>query len=40
MIYPSCIYMVGEGVQEDEQKRLHLEEAAIAGHPSARFNLG
>ncbi len=35
------MYMVGEDVQEDEQKRVyHMEEAAIAGHPDARYNLG
>ena len=28
-------------VEKDETKRVyHLEEAAIAGHPHARFNLG
>jgi TPR repeat protein len=31
----------GNGVEKDEKKELHhLEEAAIAGHPVARHNLG
>jgi hypothetical protein len=31
----------GRGVEKDEKKRLsHLEEAAIGGHPIARYNLG
>eukprot|EP00984_Skeletonema_dohrnii_P008708 scaffold3248_cov77-Skeletonema_dohrnii-CCMP3373.AAC.2 len=37
----SLMYEKGEGVEEDEKKRTnHLEEAAIAGHPDARCNLG
>jgi TPR repeat protein len=37
----SVIYREGEGVEKDTKKELHhLEEAAIGGHPSARFNLG
>lgn len=36
----SVMYMVGE-VEKNEQKRVyHLEEAAIGGHPVARYNLG
>ena len=34
-------YYEGEGVEKDEEKEIyHLEEAAIGGHPDARFNLG
>ncbi len=37
----SVMYLVGDGVEKDEQKFFHhSEEAAIAGHPIARFNLG
>ncbi len=37
----SIMYRKGEGVEKDEKKRLyHLEESAIGGHPSARYNLG
>jgi hypothetical protein len=37
----SRLYERGEGVEKDEKKGLyHLEEAAIAGHPEARFRLG
>ena len=37
----SFLYHDGEGVEKDEQKFIHhSEEAAIAGHPIARFNLG
>ncbi len=37
----SCLYHEGEGVEKDIKKEVyHLEEAAIGGHPSARFNLG
>jgi len=37
----SVMYHGGIGVEKDEKKELHhLEEAAIAGHPSARHNLG
>jgi len=35
------MYEHGEGVEKDRGKEIHhLEEAAIGGHPSARFNLG
>jgi hypothetical protein len=34
-------YGWGEGVEKDKKKQLyHLEEAAIGGHPMARYNLG
>ncbi len=37
----SLIYAMGEGVEKDKKKQIyHLEEAAIGGHPWARFNLG
>jgi len=37
----SVLYREGEGVEKDTKKELfHLEEAAIAGHPRARFRLG
>jgi len=37
----SCMYRDGKGVEKDKKKQLHhLEEAAIAGHPDARHNLG
>jgi tetratricopeptide (TPR) repeat protein len=37
----SISYWVGEGVEKDKKKTFyHLEEAAIGGHPDARFNLG
>jgi tetratricopeptide (TPR) repeat protein len=37
----SCCYHLGHGVEKDEKKRVfHLEEAAIGGHPSARYSLG
>jgi TPR repeat protein len=37
----SVIYLEGEGVEKDEKKSIyHSEEAAIEGHPKARFNLG
>ncbi len=39
----SCLYHKGEGVERDPKKewyQYHLEEAAIGGHPDARFNLG
>ncbi len=37
----SNVYYNGEGVEKDPKKeRYHLEEAAIGGHPIARFNLG
>lgn len=35
------MYMSGEGVEKDIKKAVHhWEEAAIGGHPEARFNLG
>ena len=37
----SVLYHYGRGVEKDEKKELHhLSEAAISGHPRARFNLG
>jgi tetratricopeptide (TPR) repeat protein len=37
----SLMYQKGEGVEKDKKKEMHhLEEAAIGGHPSARYNLG
>ncbi len=37
----SLLYDEGNGVEKDEKKEVyHLEEAAIGGHPNARFNLG
>ena len=37
----SILYSEGQGVEKDEKKKIfHLEEAAIAGHPDARHNLG
>ncbi len=37
----SLMYLNGKGVEKDEKKLIHhSEEAAIAGHPLARFNLG
>ena len=37
----SLMYLKGKGVEKDEQKFFHhAEEAAIAGHPRARYNLG
>ena len=37
----SVMYHEGQGVKRDLKKRVyHLEEAAIGGHPDARFNLG
>ena len=37
----STLYRDGYGVEKDEKKRLyHLEQAAIGGHPIARFKLG
>jgi tetratricopeptide (TPR) repeat protein len=36
----SCLYDKGNGVEKDPKKELyHAEEAAIGGHPTARFNL-
>ena len=37
----SLLYQNGQGVEKDKKKELHhLTEAAIAGHPTARYNLG
>ncbi len=37
----SVMYHKGKGVGKDTKKKIyHLEEAAIGGHPDARFNLG
>jgi TPR repeat protein len=37
----SVLYAEGEGVEKDLKKEVyHLEEAAIGGHPTARYNLG
>ena len=37
----ACLYHDGQGVEKDESKMMyHWEEAAIAGHPDARYNLG
>jgi tetratricopeptide (TPR) repeat protein len=37
----SLMYRNGKGVEKDEKKEVyHLEEAAIAGHPLARHDLG
>ena len=37
----STMYRKGFGVEKDETKEVyHLEQAAIAGHPEARFKLG
>jgi tetratricopeptide (TPR) repeat protein len=37
----SIMYNKGEGVEKDKKKEVyHLEEAAVGGHPSARYNLG
>jgi TPR repeat protein len=34
-------YVLGHGVEKDENKGIfHLEEAAIGGHPNARYELG
>jgi TPR repeat protein len=39
--YLSLLYHNGEGVEKDRGKEIHhLEEAAIGGHPVARYNLG
>ena len=36
----SCLYNKGNGVEKDPKTELyHLEEAAMGGHPKARFNL-
>jgi TPR repeat protein len=37
----SGLYYNGHGVEKDTKKaKFHLEEAAIGGHPHARYNLG
>eukprot|EP00985_Skeletonema_marinoi_P012280 scaffold5896_cov119-Skeletonema_marinoi.AAC.3 len=37
----SCMYHNGQGVEKDREKGIHyMEEAAIGGHPAARYNLG
>jgi tetratricopeptide (TPR) repeat protein len=37
----SFMYHTGDGVEKDEKKAVyHAEEAAIGGHPKARFNIG
>jgi tetratricopeptide (TPR) repeat protein len=37
----SICYALGRGVEKDEKKEIfHWEEAAIGGHPNARYNLG
>eukprot|EP00577_Skeletonema_sp_RCC1716_P025193 CAMPEP_0113416722 /NCGR_PEP_ID=MMETSP0013_2-20120614/25268_1 /TAXON_ID=2843 ORGANISM="Skeletonema costatum, Strain 1716" /NCGR_SAMPLE_ID=MMETSP0013_2 /ASSEMBLY_ACC=CAM_ASM_000158 /LENGTH=182 /DNA_ID=CAMNT_0000303797 /DNA_START=24 /DNA_END=568 /DNA_ORIENTATION=+ /assembly_acc=CAM_ASM_000158 len=37
----SIFYFEGKGVEKDVKKELyHLEQAAIGGHPLARYNLG
>ena len=37
----SIMYREGDGIEKDKKKYLyHTEEAAIAGHPMARHNLG
>jgi tetratricopeptide (TPR) repeat protein len=37
----SVMYQLGVGVEKDKKKEMyHLEEAAIGGHPWARYNLG
>jgi tetratricopeptide (TPR) repeat protein len=37
----SVMYRLEEGVKKDMKKEVyHLEEAAIGGHPNARYNLG
>eukprot|EP00984_Skeletonema_dohrnii_P008945 scaffold3345_cov83-Skeletonema_dohrnii-CCMP3373.AAC.4 len=39
--YLSLMYWEGKGVEKDMKKVIyHAEEAAIAGHPEARYNLG
>ena len=40
-LYLARMYHKGLGVEEDEEKTLyHVEEAAIGGHPEARYALG
>ncbi len=37
----SMLYYKGEGVEKDTKKEVyHLEQAALAGHPRARYDLG
>jgi len=37
----SVMYREGKGVEKDDKKAVHhLEQAAIGGHPKARYNLG
>jgi hypothetical protein len=37
----SICYWLGHGIEKDEKKEVfHMEEAAIGGHPFARYNLG
>ena len=37
----AVLYMEGNGVEKDKKKEMyHLEEAAIGGHPVARYNIG
>ena len=37
----SIMYYKGQGVEKDKKKEIyHLEQAAIGGHPNARFDLG
>ena len=37
----STLYRDGKGVEKDEKKMFHhADQAAIAGHPDARYNLG
>ena len=37
----ACLYQTGEGVEKDRGEEIqHLEEAAIGGHPFARYKLG
>ena len=37
----ACLYRDGEGVEKDKKKEIHhYEEAAIGGHPLARYNIG
>eukprot|EP00984_Skeletonema_dohrnii_P016760 scaffold7499_cov81-Skeletonema_dohrnii-CCMP3373.AAC.2 len=37
----ACLFGDGQGVEKDMKKKVyHLEQAAIGGHPTARYNLG
>ncbi len=37
----ACMYEKGDGVEKDMKKAVyHMEEAALGGHPMARYNLG